>query len=132
MSNSRQVIGELRVRKAVTVLIDNIDAIRNVSDWANEAKVSRRWLCKSMKMTYGKPPKIILREIKYEKVVKLIHKEGLEANCYCVAVDAGFEESKNVSRFLSSFYDTTFTELKMKLLIEGVQIDYLWLNKSRF
>ena len=80
---------------------------------------------------YDKPPKIILREIKYEKVVRLIHKDGIDTNCYSVAIDAGFGEPKNVSRFLSSFYDTTFTKLKMDLLEEDHQSNFLWLNGPR-
>lgn len=72
-----------------------------------------------------------LREMKYEKVVKLVRNDGIEASCYCVAVDAGFEKAKNVSRFLSTFYNTTFTKLKTELLKEDTRIDFLWLNSSR-
>ncbi len=68
--------------------------------------------------------------MKYEKVVHLILKEGVEASCYAVALDAGFEKAKKVSMFLSSFYNTNFTELKMELLQNDVQIDFLWLNEK--
>lgn len=81
-----------------------------------------------MKAVYGKPPKIILREVKYEKMALLILDEGVDASCYSVAVDSGFGTAKNGSRFLSAHYDTTFTELKMELLQENPQIDFLWLN----
>lgn len=87
--------------------------------------MSRRWLCKSMKTVYGKTPKIILREMKYEKVVTLIREDGINANCYSVAIDAGFGKAKSVSRFLSSFFNTNFTELKIKLLQEDGLIDFL-------
>ncbi len=68
--------------------------------------------------------------MKFEKVVLLIRKDGIEANCFCVAVDVGFEKAKNVSRFLSSFYNTTFTKLKLDLLNESVEFDIIWLNGS--
>lgn len=122
------IILQYKVRNAIKILRENVGQIASVQSWADEAGVSRRWLCKSMKKVYGKSPKIIIREVKYEKVVMLIRKDGIEASCYCVAVDAGFAKAKNVSRFLSTFYNTTFTELKMDLLKEEVQIDFLWLN----
>lgn len=122
---------EYRCRQAIRVLRERIDEIPNVRSWAKEAGVSRRWLCKSMKAVYGKPPKIILREVKYEKMVLLILEEGADASCYSVSVDSGFGNSKNGSRFLSSHYDTTFTELKIDLLKEDVQIDFLWYNGSK-
>ena len=131
MSERRPTIGEIRARQAVDLLIENIEDIRSVKEWAEKSGISRRWLCKSMKEMYDKPPKIILREIKYEKVVRLIHKDGIDTNCYSVAIDAGFGEPKNVSRFLSSFYDTTFTKLKMDLLEEDHQSNFLWLNGPR-
>jgi AraC-like DNA-binding protein len=131
MNERKPTIGEIRARQAVDLLIENIEDIRSVKEWAEKSGISRRWLCKSMKEMYDKPPKIILREIKYEKVVRLIHKDGIDTNCYSVAIDAGFGEPKNVSRFLSSFYDTTFTKLKMELLEEDHQSNFLWLNGPR-
>lgn len=115
----------------IEILVRNVDSIPNVQCWAKEAGVSRRWLCESVKAVHGKPPKIVLREVKFEKVVKLISGEGLNASCYSVAVDAGFKRSKNVSEFLSSYYDTNFTALKMDLLNNGIQIDFLWLNSAK-
>ena len=130
-ANQVNTLVEYRCKQAIRVLRQRIAEIPNVKSWAVEAGVSRRWLCKSMKAVYGKPPKIILREVKYEKVVRLISKEGLDAGCYSVAVDAGFGKSKNVSRFLSTYYDTTFTKLKVNLLKKSVQIDFIWLNGSK-
>jgi transcriptional regulator GlxA family with amidase domain len=120
-----------KVKKVIEILVRNVDSIPDVQCWAKEAGVSRRWLCKSMKEVHGKPPKIILREVKFEKVVKLISGEGLNASCYSVAVDAGFKKSKNVSAFLSSYYDTNFTSLKMDLLNDEIQINFLWLNGAK-
>lgn len=120
-----------RCEQAIQVLKKRVSDIPNVRSWATKAGVSRRWLCKSMKAVVGKPPKIILREVKYEKMVLLILEEGADASCYSVSVDSGFGNSKNGSRFLSSHYNTTFTELKIDLLKEDVQIDFLWYNGSK-
>src|SRR6056297_3480127 len=119
---------EYRCQQAVRVLREQIVEIPNVRSWAADAGVSRRWLCKSMKAVYGKPPKIILREVKYEKMVMLILDEGANATCYSVSVDAGFGSAKNGSRFLSSHFGTTFTKLKMDLLEGDSEIDFQWLN----
>jgi AraC-like DNA-binding protein len=127
-ANRVHALSEYRCRQAVQVLREQIVEIPHVKTWAEEAGVSRRWLCKSMKAVYGKPPKIILREVKYEKIVMLILEEGADATCYSVSVDAGFGSAKNGSRFLSSHYETTFTELKMDLLKEDHEIDFQWLN----
>jgi AraC-like DNA-binding protein len=97
-------------------LEERIADIPDVQTWASEAGVSRRWLCKSMKAVYGSPPKVILREMKYEKVVWLICDEGLEAGCFKVAVDAGFYSVSGLSKFLSTYHDTNFTCLKTDLL----------------
>ena len=123
-----QTLLEYKAEQVVRLLVERIAEIPDVKGWAEEAGVSRRWLCKTMKAVYGKSPKIILREVRYEKVVRLIRKDGIDATCYSVAVDAGFGESKKVSMFLSSFYDTNFTKLKMELLQKDAQINFLWLN----
>jgi len=122
---------EYRCKQAILLLREHITEIPNVQSWAKQAGISRRWLCKSMKTVYGKPPKVILREVKYEKMVLLILEEGLDASCYSVAVDSGFGSAKNGSRFLSSHYNTTFTELKMDLLKEDIHINFLWYNGSK-
>ncbi|TVR19724.1 MAG: AraC family transcriptional regulator [Balneolaceae bacterium] len=107
---------------------ERIADIPNVQTWAFEASVSREWLYKAMKVMHGKPPKIILREIKYEKVVRLIRKRGLEAGCYSVAVDTGFKDAASLSKFLSRFYETNFTNLKAEIIKGKVSESYTWLN----
>lgn len=117
-----------KCEQCVRLLEERIADIPDVQTWASEVRVSRRWLCKSMKVLYGKPPKIILREMKYEKVVWLICDVGLEASCYSVAIDTRFVRAKGLTMFLSAHYDTNFTELKMMLLKEEAKYDFLWLN----
>lgn len=122
---------EYRAKRVVRQLEEHIAAIPNVQCWAEEAGVSRRWLCKSMKEVYRVPPKIILREMKYEKVVRLIQEQNLEAGCYSVAVDAGFKNAAALSKFLSAFYGSNFTDLKFKILNGKTRIAFTWLNGMR-
>src|SRR5690625_7997317 len=94
--------------KAVQLLRYGTFDIPDVQTWAEKAGVSRRWLCRSMKVVYGKPPKIILREMRYEKVVLSIREHGLNAGCYATAVDMGFRNDAAVSRLLWSVYEMLF------------------------
>lgn len=128
LANKVNPFTKFRCQRAIRLLKERVAEIPDVKAWAEKIGVSRRWLCKSMKAVYGKPPKIILREAKYEKMVMLILDEGADATCYSVSVDAGFGSAKNGSRFLSSHYETTFTELKIDLLKEDLEIDFQWLN----
>ncbi|HLR89443.1 MAG TPA: helix-turn-helix domain-containing protein [Balneolaceae bacterium] len=114
--------------KAVQLLRYGTFDIPDVQTWAEKAGVSRRWLCRSMKVVYGKPPKIILREMRYEKVVLSIREHGLNAGCYATAVDVGFSNDAALSRFLSSFYDTTFTKLKEDIVLGRIRVSFVWLR----
>lgn len=117
-----------RCEQAIQLLEKQIANIPDVQSWAKEAGVSREWLYKSVKESFGKSPKIILREIRYIKVITLIMEQGLEAGCYSVGVDAGFRDSAALSKFLSSFYKINFTNLKVKILNGNVRIASIWLN----
>lgn len=88
--NKSKTLLEYKAKQAVRLLEQRIEEITDVQGWAAEAGVSREWLYKSMKTVYGKSPKIILREVRYEKVVRLIREHGTEAGCYLVAVGAGW------------------------------------------
>src|SRR5690625_7037923 len=114
--------------KAVQLLRYGTFDIPDVQTWAEKAGVSRRWLCRSMKVVYGKPPKIILREMRYEKVVLSIREHGLNAGCYATAVAVGFSNDAALSRSLSSFYDTSFTIVKADSILGRIRVYFVWLR----
>lgn len=128
-TNKPKTLLEYRTKQAVRLLEEHIADIPNVQYWAVKAGVSRSWLCKSMKVIYGKSPKIILREMKYEKVVRLIQEQNLEAGCYSIAVDAGFRNASALSKFLSAYHDSNFTELKTEIITEEEHLTFNWLGK---
>jgi methylphosphotriester-DNA--protein-cysteine methyltransferase len=107
-----------KIKKTMQLLASDIESIRDVQGWANAAGVSREWLYKSLKIIYGKAPKVILREARFENVVQLLRKHGTAASCYSVAVDAGFRSEDALSKWLTTFYGMNFTELKTKILKE--------------
>lgn len=118
-TNRVKPITAYKCEQAIRVLDERIAAIPDVQAWACEAGVSRRWLSKIMLEVYDKHPKIIIREMRYEKVVWLICDEGVEAGCYSIAVDAGFNSVSGLSKFLSKYHDTNFTNLKADLLTKS-------------
>ena len=108
-----------RCEQAVRLLKENIANIPNVKSWAREAGVSREWLYKNMNKMHGEPPKMIVRNVRYKKVIQLIKRYGLEAASYRVAVGAGHRDASALSKFLSSHFDTNFTRLKDEILKNG-------------
>lgn len=126
--NDKSTITEIKVEKALKLLDENLHEISEVKVWAKKADVSREWLWKAMKVVYKKPPKVIIREMRYEMLVHLIWKEGLEAGSYPVAIDAGFNNSTALSKFLSTYYETNFTLLKRAIFKGELQYDFKWLN----
>jgi hypothetical protein len=123
-----------KAEKVVRTLIEEIDSIRYVKQWAKEANVSRSWLKKKMKTTYDKPPKIILREVRFEVITFLIMGKGVEASSLCVANESGVGKTSDaLYKFLSRHYETTFTRLKEKVLTGEHKVDFVWLEwKDRF
>lgn len=89
-----------KVSNAIRILVEDVQTISHVQVWAEETGVSREWLYKSMKTVFKKSPKIILREVRYEKVVFLITERGMDSGFYIIALDAGFRISSALSKFL--------------------------------
>ena len=118
MEKNISPLTKLKCKQALTLLESSISVIPDVNSWAAETGVSRRWLCKSMKLVYGKSPQILIREKRFKKVVWLICDEGIQAGCYSVAVEAGFKSETALSKFLSKYHETNFTSLKANLLSE--------------
>lgn len=58
-----------KVKKVLALLTSDIDSIKTVNDWAEKAEVSKSWLAKAMKDTYGMLPKEILKKVRFEKIV---------------------------------------------------------------
>lgn len=121
---------ELKVDKTVELLKSEIQFIPDVQTWASVAGFSREWLYKSIKIIHDLSPKVILREIRYEKIIVLIKKKDINASCYCVAVESGLKDGKALSKFLSNNFNTNFTILKQKVLKGNEHYKYRWLDNN--
>lgn len=69
---------DIKCVQSVQLLKERIANIPNVNSCAKEAGVSREWLYKSVKRVYNVAPKLILREVRYSQIFKLIQKKGGE------------------------------------------------------
>jgi len=119
-----------RASKALQLLIRDIAKIRYVSDWADAACVSPEWLRKKMNLIYGKAPSIIVREVRYEVILSLIVKQGVNLTSVEVAIDSGVgQTSDSLYKFLKRYYGVTFTELKEKILMKRQVQRELHLNE---
>lgn len=127
-NENHSTLVQYRASIAIKILRDNVESIPNVQVWADMVGVSRRWLSSTMKSAYGKSPKEILREIKFEKVVSLISEEGMKAGCFSVALDAGFKSAAGLSKFLTAFYALNFTTLKTEVISDVGQLTFNWLE----
>ena len=116
--------------EALKILNRDISSIRYVSDWADAACVSPEWLRKKMNLIYGKAPCKIIREVRYEVILSLIVKQGVNITSVEVAIDSGVgQTSDSLYKFLKRYYGVTFTELKEKILIKRQVNRELHLNE---
>lgn len=107
---------EIKAGQVKAMLMENIADIPDTNKWAEMAGISRKGLNILMKKVYTKTPKLILRELKYEQIIQLIEKQGLNAGSFAVAIDAGFRNHEALSKFLIRHYGTNFTRLKVEVL----------------
>ena len=116
--------------ESVQILVKEIAGIRSVKQWAESCYVSRSGLKKRMNAVYGRYPKSILREIRFETICLLISEKGPMAASIDVALESGLGPSSDaLYKFLSRNFDTTFTDLKSEILIDNRSIPFEWLNE---
>jgi len=116
--------------ESVQLLVKEIAGIRSVKQWAESCYVSRSGLKKRMNAVYGRYPKSILREIRFETICLLISEKGPMAASIDVALESGLGSSSDaLYKFLSRNFDTTFTDLKSEILIGNRSIPFEWLNQ---
>lgn len=120
-----------KAEESVQILVKEIVEIRSVKQWAESCYVSRSGLKKRMKKSFGKYPKQIMREIRFEIICLLILKKGRSAQSIAIAYESGLGASSDaIYKFLSRHFDTTFTDLKNEILIGDQLFRYEWINQS--
>ena len=118
-----------KAEESVQILVKEIAGIRSVKQWAKSCYVSRSCLKKRMNEVYGRYPKSILREIRFETICLLISEKGPMAASMDVAIESGLGPSSDaLYKFLSRNFDTTFTDLKSEILMGNRSILFEWLG----
>lgn len=120
-----------KAEESLHLLVREIAGIRSVKQWAESCYVSRSGLKKRMNVVYGRYPKSILREIRFETICLLISEKGRMAASIDVALESGLGPSSDaLYKFLSRNFNTTFTDLKSEILIGKRTITFEWLNEN--
>jgi len=115
--------------ESVQILVKEIAEIRSVKQWAESCYVSRSCLKKRMNKVFGRYPKSILREVRFEFICLLISEKGAMAASINIAIESGLGNSSDaLYKFLTRNFDTTFSELKHNILTGNLPIPLEWLN----
>lgn len=109
-----------KAKQAYQIIIDDLSSITDVKSWAEEAGVSTRWLCKTMKKVYGNSPKVLLRKRRYIVLVRCLI-EDPDHPGYYLGREVGLIDEKALYKFLSSHYDTTLTQLRDEILEKSAE-----------
>jgi len=126
-----QCILDEKAEESIQILVKEIDGIRSVKQWAESCYVSRSCLKKRMNAVYGRYPKSILREIRFETICLLISERGPMAASIDIALESGLGPSSDaLYKFLSRNFDTTFTDLKSEILIGNRSTTFEWLDEN--
>jgi len=127
--NEYESLNGYKIEKALDILIEEINYIRYVKDWADKFCVSYEWLKKNAKRYFGKSPKVIMREVRYETIIFLIKENGWESTSKLIAYKSGVgTTSDSLYKFLKVHYNTTFTRLKKEVLTKRYEINFVWLT----
>ena len=103
-----------QIEIAIQVLIQNIDEIRGVSEWAAFMGYSRAHFCRKFTKCFGENPKMVLRRAKFRKICRVIQSDW-SATAYKVALEAGLRNEKSLHKFLNRNFDMGFLALKNHL-----------------
>lgn len=120
-------LSNYKAEHAVRVLVHKIDTIQSVLQWAETIDKSRTCLSSIIQETYNLLPKEVLREVRYEQIIWLMQND-LDAICYSIARDAGFPSEDALRMFLTRHYDTNFSNLRLQLLSDKLQMKWKWLE----
>lgn len=125
--NQLETLNGIRSERMVGVLTDEIARVRSVKDWAKEAEVSESSLYRVVSDGYGKTPGEILKEVRFEKVIKVMV-QNAEVGAYCIALDSGFGSEAALRMFLRRRFDTNIRVLRRKILSGNLRMKWIWLN----
>ena len=113
----KEEINRLKAERALQVLAGEIANIRYVKDWADKAGYSQPILNELVKNQFGLHSKQLLKEVRYDKICKLIE-EDPNITSYSVACSTGLNDEQGLFKFLKRHFNTTYTEIRYEVLLK--------------
>lgn len=111
-NKSTQVeFGYRQIDLAVDILINNIEQIKNVSEWARKIGYSRAHFCRKFTLKFNENPKLVLRRARFRKICRVILSDW-SATAFKVALEAGIQDEKALHKFLNRNFGLGFVALK--------------------
>lgn len=104
------------VNHVKNLLEENIREIRDVKQLAKLAGYSKRWMSECFKYCEEKSPAVLLREVRYKAIRKIIKSNPTATAAYVANAVAPHWNEKNLYNFLSNHYQTNFTRLRFEIL----------------
>lgn len=90
---------KISVGKLVNHLLEHIDEIKTVEDWAASSGYSKSYFTRLVSAQYRRTPEFILRWIRLMKIAQEFHQDQNKI-CYAVAVDSGLSDDNGLCYFV--------------------------------
>ncbi|MTI86964.1 MAG: AraC family transcriptional regulator [Balneolaceae bacterium] len=111
--NEKRKIEE--AKRAVYILEHKIHEIRYVKDWALIFGCSKTKLNNLITIQFCVSPKVMMKQVRFERIKDTIKKDPSLCS-FAVADQCGLLNEKTLYQFLSRNFETSFSNLRFKLL----------------
>jgi len=115
-----------KAERVVRVLVRESIGIRTVKEWAKEAGIAKSSLNNLMTDVYGQTPGDILKQVKYEKIIRTLCRD-VNACAFSIAIDSDFSGEAAMRMFLRRRYNTNISTLREQLLQGRIMPEPKWL-----
>lgn len=97
---------KIPVEKLINHLLDNIEEIKTVEDWASSSGYSKSHFARLISTRYHRTPEYMLRWIRLMKIAQEFHRDHKKI-CYAVAVDSGLSNDNGLCYFVKKHLGIT-------------------------
>ncbi|MEO1023014.1 MAG: helix-turn-helix domain-containing protein [Bacteroidota bacterium] len=102
-----------------SLLRENIALIHSVAEWAQKMGYQEREkFSLHFREVFGQRPKEVFIEVKLEEITRYLRDYPSEKN-YCVALEFGFKDEKELYKFIKRHLKCTPTELRKRLMVKA-------------
>jgi AraC-like DNA-binding protein len=94
------------VTKVIHLLLDQLEEIKTVEDWAFSAGYSKSYFVRLIRAHYRQTPEMILRWVRMMKIAREFH-ENPDKICYAIALDTGLNNDNGLCYFVKRHMGVT-------------------------